>query len=53
MKLYGKWGYLNRKGDVVIPMIYDDAGNFYNGRAEVQLVNERFYIDVKGERIEG
>ena len=53
VKLYGKWGYLNRKGDVVIPMIYDDAGNFNNGRAEVQLDNERFYIDVKGERIEG
>ena len=53
VKLYGKWGYLNRKGDVVIPMIYDDAGNFNNGRAEVQLDNERFYIDVKGDRIEG
>jgi len=38
---------------VVIPMIYDDAGNFKNGRAEVMLDGERFYIDVKGERHNG
>lgn len=51
VKLYGKWGYLNRIGDVVIPLIYDEAGNFKNGRAEVILDGERFYIGVKGERL--
>lgn len=49
-KLYGRWGYLDRKGDVVIPMIYDEAGNFKNGKAEVQLHGEIFYIDAKGEK---
>lgn len=52
VKLNGKWGYLDRTGDVVIPMIYDDAGNFKNGKAEVQLNADRFCIDVKGKRIE-
>ena len=52
VKLYGKWGYLDRKGDVVIPIMYDDAGNFENGKAEVQMDTERFYIDVKGRRLD-
>jgi hypothetical protein len=48
VKLHGKWGYLDHKGDVAIPVIYDHAGNFKDGRAEVQMDGEQFYIDVNG-----
>ncbi len=49
--VYGKWGYLDCNGDVAIPMIYDEAGNFKDGRAEVQIEGERFYIDIKGLKL--
>ena len=51
VKLYGKWGYLNHKGDVAIPIMYDYARNFKDGKAEVHMGNERFYIDVNGRRL--
>ena len=47
----GEWGYLDRNGDVAIPMIYDEAGNFKDGRADVQIEGERFYIDIKGLKL--
>lgn len=49
---HGKYGYLNLKGEVVIPFIYDDANSFFNSKAEVRINNERFTINLKGERIE-
>ena len=27
----GKWGYINENGNIVLPYIYDKAGNFYVG----------------------
>ena len=50
VKLYDRWGYLDRNGDVVIPLIYDEAGNFKDGKAEVVLDGERFFIDGKGQK---
>ena len=32
-------------------MIYDEAGNFKDGRAEVRIEGERFYIDIKGLKL--
>ncbi len=32
-------------------MIYDEAGNFKDGRAEVQIEGERFYIHIKGLKL--
>ena len=32
-------------------MIYDEVGNFKDGRAEVQIEEERFYIDIKGLKL--
>lgn len=47
----GKVGYIDREGNMVIPAIYDDGGNFDNtGKAEVTLNGQTFYIDKKGNR---
>ena len=45
-----KRGSINRKGDVVIPFIYDSALPFKEGVARVYNKNEDFlYIDKKGD----
>lgn len=49
-----KWGYLDINGNWIKEPIYDDAGSFYSGRAnliidnEIQLINESFKILDKG-----
>ena len=47
----GKYGFINKKGKVVIPIKFDYAQQFYEGEAEVSLNDETFYINTKGERI--
>lgn len=44
-----KWGYINTKGDVVIPCIYDDAWGFSKGLAQVQQNGKKGLINAKGE----
>lgn len=51
-----KWGFINAKGEVVIPLEYDSAGNFSDGLADVCKKdaegNEHWgYINKKGEII--
>ena len=47
----GKWGFLDTKGEEVIPAKYDQATPFSDGRAFV-LKNEKILIiDKKGETI--
>ena len=46
-----KWGYLNHKGDEVIPFIYDEAGIFNDYKAEVRIEDDVFYIDAEGKRL--
>lgn len=45
------WGYVNKKGEIVIPPLYDNAGNFHEGLAQVEKNgHEGFgYINKKGE----
>ena len=45
-----KYGYINQKGEVVIPFIYDSAEEFQKGYAKVYQGKESFYIDKKGNR---
>lgn len=47
----GKWGFLNRKGEVAIPFIFDGAYEFYNSIAAVSINNKWGYINQKGEQI--
>lgn len=44
-----KWGYLNRKGDVVIPPTYESAGSFFWRRAYATTPEHEFTINMRGE----
>ena len=46
----GKYGYINERGEMVIPCQYDSAGNFSsNGLARVKIDGKYGYINEKGE----
>ena len=47
-----KWGYINIHGKEIIPIIYDEVGEFENGIAQVWLNRTFLYINNKGEVIE-
>lgn len=51
VQLNGKWGFIDKTGREVIPLKYD-AHVFKNGRAQVALDEERFWIDKAGNRVE-
>ena len=51
IKQNGKFGYVNVKGNIVIPVIYNSATDFKYGKAFVKLNNEAFYINKKGEKL--
>jgi hypothetical protein len=40
--LNGKWGYINKKSDIVIDFIYGNAEPFKNGKAKVFVLNSVF-----------
>lgn len=42
-----KYGYINKKGEVIIPPIYDYASLFYNNCAFVSKDGEKMFIDDK------
>jgi len=46
-------GYINKKGEIVIPQIYKDASDFSEGLAAVQSTDTELwgYIDTKGELV--
>lgn len=46
-----KSGYINIKGDIVIPCIYDRADSFQDGVAYVEKGTEHMYINTNGNRI--
>lgn len=45
----GKYGYINRKGKVVIDFIFEDADRFFGGRAVVEVDGLKGYIDTTGK----
>ncbi len=48
----GKWGYINRKGELVIDFIFDSVGWFYkNGLASVRVNGKSGFINKLGEVI--
>lgn len=51
-KSYGKWGYIDEYGKVVIPFIYDSAENFSEGYARVMLDGSVMFIDKNGHKFE-
>ena len=46
-----KWGFINRKGEIVIPIIYDKVLSFKGGVALVEKGNECLYIDKYGNEL--
>lgn len=47
----GKWGYMDDKGNMVIPAQYDAVWDFSDGKAEVKLGKEFFFINKKNEKV--
>ncbi len=46
-----KWGFLDNRGNVLIPFEFDLVTHFQNGKAEVLKGNNRFYIDKSGKKL--
>lgn len=46
-----KYGFINLKGEVVIPAIYDNVTDFEDGKAWVQKEHQFYSIDQKGNKI--
>lgn len=46
----GKFGYINRQGEIAIPVIYDNAQEFGDGLALVKLGDDTFWINETGEK---
>jgi hypothetical protein len=44
-----KFGYLNKEGEIAIPLRFDEAGDFFNGVARVRLNRKFTFIDTKGK----
>lgn len=44
----GKFGYMNDKGEIIIPAQYDYASMFYNGLAEVEIQKKVCFINTAG-----
>jgi hypothetical protein len=45
----GKWGYINRNVELIIPLKYEDAGYFYDGIASVKIHGRWGFINRHGE----
>ena len=60
VKLKGKWGYINTKGNLIIRPTYDEAENFYKGMAWIKKnklwglidYNNKYLIEPTFEKIE-
>jgi hypothetical protein len=49
VSLDGKYGCIDTKGNMVIPAVYDEEGEFFSdGLAYVMLNGKRFYIGLNG-----
>ncbi len=46
-----KLGYLNERGELALPLIYDSASCFENGLARVTIGSRSGYIDTEGNEI--
>ncbi|MCB9197515.1 MAG: WG repeat-containing protein [Flavobacteriales bacterium] len=54
VKKDGKWGFVDIRGELVIPMLFDNAQNFdKRGQAKVEQNGREFYIDTKGIETKG
>mgnify|MGYP000294771211 FL=1 len=47
----GKYGFINKKGKLVIPLMYEDAIGFASGYCAVQVGEKWGYINEKNELV--
>ncbi|WP_055107966.1 WG repeat-containing protein [Paenibacillus ihumii] len=47
----GKYGYMNKEGEIFIEALYDEASPFSEGVALVNRGNESYFINYNGERV--
>jgi hypothetical protein len=47
--LDGKYGYINQRGEEIVPLRYENLGLFHDGFAIAQLNGNKGYINQKGE----
>lgn len=47
----GCYGYIDIKGQTIIPFIYDDANPFQEGKAKVKQNGLEYFIDISGKKI--
>ena len=45
VKILGKWGFIDKSGQVVVPPRYEQAGRFSDGLAQVKLNGQWGYLD--------
>ena len=46
-----KWGFINKKGNIVIDKVYDDLRPFKNGLARANFAGKWGFIDIKGNAV--
>lgn len=46
-----KYGFINCEGELIIPAIYDDAGDFLDGLAYVSIDTNEYYINTAGLQV--
>lgn len=46
------WGYMDNTRKIVIPIIFDKVGQFYNGQAFVAVNNKYCIIDTSGKQVD-
>ena len=51
IQLNNKWGYINKKGEVVVPPVYDRCYPFSEGLGRVQKGKKWGYLDPNGEAV--
>lgn len=48
---HNHWGYMDNTGKIIIPIIFDKVGQFYNGQAFVAVNNKYCIIDTSGKQV--
>ena len=51
MKVVGKWGLINAKGEIVVPCIYDGVEISEQGTAIVRVGSKKGFINKMGESL--
>lgn len=51
VKKNGLYGFIDYEGNIVVPIIYENARSYMDGYASVKLKNESYVINKSGQRI--